>query len=148
MVETIYTACAEVRPYLNDYISVAEIQNTDDLRIIDLSGIDMQSSNDKEYLDSLIAHAFSQPIKNKGSNYLITQYISEYIKKIGFDGIKFKSSSDKNGINLTIFNYDKCRPINSSLHQLNDRTIKLDKKYPYSHKTDDVYIDIEFEDVL
>jgi uncharacterized protein YrzB (UPF0473 family) len=135
--ETVDTACAEVRPYLDDYISVAEIQNAEPLKIIDLTGINLGvtfdygiSATEEEYLSFLIVSSFSQPVKNRGSNYLITQYISEYIKKLGFDGIKFKSSLNKNGVNLTIFNYEKCKAVGSSLYQFTDMTVKFSKVQP------------------
>lgn len=37
-------------------------------------------------------------------DYVPTQYICDYIKHLGYDGIRFKSTLDSGGINYAIFN--------------------------------------------
>jgi uncharacterized protein YrzB (UPF0473 family) len=140
--ESVYTACTEVRPYLDDYLSVAEIINKESLRVVDLTNFDSEEfcTSGEAYLGWLIARSFSRPVKN-GSNYLMSQYISEYIKRLEFDGVKFKSSLDKKGNNLTIFNYDKCYPISSRLYKITDLTIKYEQ-VDHNIARENQYIDI------
>lgn len=56
----------------------------------------------------------------------ISHLISEYIKSLGYDGIRFSSSLHNDGINLTIYNYKKCEPISS--REIKIENIKLDAR--------------------
>ena len=51
----------------------------------------------------------SKPHRRHDSDldYLPTQYVSEFIKSMGFDGIEYKSSLYPEGYNLAIFNTEK-----------------------------------------
>lgn len=55
----------------------------------------------------------SLPIRklDKQLDYIPTQYISEFIKSLGFDGVEYQSSLYSDGYNLAIFNPEKldCR---------------------------------------
>ena len=53
-----------------------------------------------------ISNAISKPLRRYDSklDYLPTQYICEYIKSLGYDGIQYKSTIDKDGVNLAVFN--------------------------------------------
>ena len=55
---------------------------------------------------------FSKPTNNS-DDYLPTQVIAEYIRSLGYDGIRFNSSLHYGGVNLTIFNYEKCEAVSS-----------------------------------
>jgi hypothetical protein len=57
-------------------------------------------------------------------DYLPTQYLSELIKSMGFDGIEFKSSLYQNGVNLAIFNPHKFKGLEVSVYDIEN--IKLD----------------------
>ena len=71
---------------------------------------------------------FQQPYSQNG-NYYLCQYISEFVKLWGFDGICHYSSKinadDKDciGKNYIIFNTDKCEPISSELYHIADMKI-------------------------
>lgn len=39
-----------------------------------------------------------------------TQYLTETIKNMGFDGIRFKSALNSNGINIVLFSEEYCKP--------------------------------------
>lgn len=70
----------------------------------------------------------------KENQYLIvhipTQYIAEFVKKIGYDGIVFKSSlyNDENSVNVVIFNFDKCEAVGSVVYDVtrNDYTCEME----------------------
>lgn len=121
------TAILEKRAQSGEYVSVATIKNTEKLCFFDISKnwSMIVDSDDKRarwyswfYLS--ISSAFHAP-KSKLGNYYFTQYVSEFLKNIGFDGIAFSSSmkrdcfADNEGINYTIFNYDKCMAVSSEL---------------------------------
>lgn len=53
-----------------------------------------------------IAREVSKPKRRLDSSldYLPGEYISEYIKSLGYEGIKYKSTLKNNGVNYAIFN--------------------------------------------
>ena len=64
-----------------------------------------ESEEDIEYFIFLndLGKRFSVPITpEERDNYLITQFITEIIRQVGFDGVLFKSSVGK-GYNVVIF---------------------------------------------
>lgn len=117
-----YTAMIEVRPILESYVSIAQIEVLEDLKIMDLSLTFSANKNieqENRILRSLLSYEFSRPSSGELKEYLLTQCISEYIKSQGFDGVMFSSSLNKNGLNITIFNYNKCQPVGSVVFQVN-----------------------------
>ena len=151
------TCIIEVRPIISDIISVATVKITNDLNIFDLTsfskydlkfGVEDIINNNIELLkycskyDSLddcldniidkefqsLYYGFSLPNKGNVIDYIPTQYISELLKNIGFDGIRFNSSLNKNGINITIFNHENnCEFINSYLYNISDIKVYYSK---------------------
>jgi hypothetical protein len=73
----------------------------------------------KKYLSKL-EKELSKPIRRQDSelDYLPTQYLCEFIKSIGFDGVEFRSSLNPNGYNLAIFNDDNFECVKSTLHEI------------------------------
>lgn len=112
----IETTFYEIRAILYDFVCVATFKPIKDLKIIDLSNI----SGISPFLDSLdyteyainietlnkIGQDLAKPVRRHDSklDYLPTQYISDFIKSLGYDGIKYKSTLSEKGYNLTIFN--------------------------------------------
>lgn len=114
-----YTAMVEVRPYLKSYVSIAVIKPFEDLRIADFSLSSLGKGDELSLvIQFLVMDAFSKPVNNNVIEYIPTQYISEYIKSLGFDGIKFNSSLNKGGNNLTVFYPEKCEAISSKLVEI------------------------------
>ncbi|ARU63100.1 hypothetical protein CBW65_20545 [Tumebacillus avium] len=117
--ETPYTALVEVRPYLSSRVSIAEIKVNETLNVADFSYVSFPDYDGFEkYLMYLIMSDFSIPTASDNKSYIPTQYISEYIKTLGFDGIRFTSSLNSSGRNITIFNFEKCKAIGSKLYQV------------------------------
>lgn len=114
--EDAVTALFEVRPLIYDSVNLAEIVVNSDLTIanmeIDKYYLFNSGGSVLEWLIFNIQDSFSNPTNNP-DDYLVSQVISEYIKKLGYDGIRFNSSLHRNGINVTIFNYDKCEALSS-----------------------------------
>lgn len=117
------TAIFEVRPLLTDRINIAEIIVNEPLEVASI-GIDLNIKNGthEEYVLLHIQSAFSKPTYNP-DDYIRTQIIAEYIKTLGFDGIRFNSSLHRGGVNLTIYNYEKCEPISSQDYRIEDLKI-------------------------
>ena len=120
------TSIFEVRPFIYDAVNIAKIQTTKPLNVANIA-VDLDLSSDKGttvdiYVMGMIQGAFSKPTNNT-DDYIPTQVIAEYIKSLGYDGIRFNSSIHSGGVNLTIFNYEKCEAISSQDFRLEN--IKL-----------------------
>ena len=107
-----YTALVEVRPRLGARVSIATIRVNQELHLLDLSML------------------YSKPVTVDDDvlDYIPTQYIAEYAKNLGYDGIAFRSSltpelNDQDTLmhqeldryNVVIFTYEKCMPIKSNV---------------------------------
>ncbi|QHN65000.1 RES domain-containing protein [Bergeyella cardium] len=117
------TTLYEVRASLFDYVSVSKFELKQDIKVINLShstydifeliGAEkIQALEDVIKYDTFInklEQELSKPRRRSDSelDYLPTQYLSELIKSMGFDGIEFKSSLHQNGVNLVIFDKPK-----------------------------------------
>ena len=116
-----YTAIVEVRPYLESKVSVAEILVNEQLVMANFSFESIRKLEGFERkLMMVIMEDFSKPSDSNKKSYIPTQYISEYIKQLGLDGIRFNSSLHGRGRNITIFNFEKCQPIGSKLYEIAD----------------------------
>lgn len=108
LAEDEYTACAEIRPHNFDIISLAKFKTKKDLKMFDLT-VDANFSqyDDREKLISAtmliagIMATFYMPVANN-KEYLMSQYISDFIRKYGYDCICYLSSMTFNK-NYTIF---------------------------------------------
>lgn len=104
------TACMEVKPQVGDLISLARFEVTKDLHIIDFSSdkqfdntiSDLYDMSMGEFFTELMFR-FSIPVSDD-REYRATQYISDYLRKTGVDGIKYRSFLSPGGINVTLFN--------------------------------------------
>ncbi len=133
------TTFYESRASLFDYASVAEFRLKDDIKILDLRNpeYDIISWSEDDAVELFLIYGsfiqtlqeeISLPIRkqDKDLDYIPTQYISEYIKSLGFDGVEYQSSLDKEGYNLAVFNPDKFDCIETKVYDINN--IRLDYK--------------------
>lgn len=107
-------------------MSVAAIMIKENLRLLDFS---MQSPSKKKLdetkanLMGALSRLYSKPIIEDDDtlDYIPTQYISEYVKNIGYDGIAFKSSlyDNKSELNIVVFEYNKCEAVESVVYTVN-----------------------------
>lgn len=112
------TAIGETRPRIDDHISVAKIQLLKNICLADLTqSVRSNTDNVEEMKIQRIIRAFSRPCRDP-IEYIPTQYIAEYIKSLGFDGLMFKSSFVPGGTNITIFNPNVARPIASAPYRM------------------------------
>ena len=128
------TAIAEVRPWVGEYVTVAQFTNTRELRLIDFAndlrdGIriyfkEPQPSEWEEIVWSDINSAFSRPIgRDSSAEYVPTQIIADHIRVNGFDGIVYRSSLGAGG-NCCLFDLETVMIKSRHLHHV--RAVKYD----------------------
>jgi hypothetical protein len=133
----ITTTLYEVRASLFDYVTVGKFRLEENISVVNLSRFtyDVFRLSEMESLEEVMIHGsfidkleqeLSKPRRRNDSelDYLPTQYLSELIKSMGFDGIEFKSSLNQNGVNLAIFNPFKFKCLEVSVYDVEN--IKLD----------------------
>ncbi len=110
-----YTALSETRPGLLSFISVAELEAIDKLNIFDL-WVDINTPRfDSNHFQ--LARCFSAVIaeREKELDYLPMQFVAEYVKKKGVDGIRYVSYQSQVGKNIVIFEKDKVKFLQSKI---------------------------------
>ena len=116
------TTLYEVRAGIYDYVSIGRFELLKDIKIIDLAGIDRispflsnSSYGDFDFLQyalniedlKMLAAEIAKPLRNDNAlDYIPTQYISDFIRSNGYDGIQYKSTMNFHGINVAIFDPD------------------------------------------
>lgn len=127
-----YTALVEVRPRLGANVSIATIKVKEGITLLDFTLNKIPKSMNKSKLNFFadLSMLFSKPVTSDDDilDYIPTQFIAEFAKKLGYDGIAFRSSltPELEGINnneqyeidscnIVVFNYDKCVPIASNI---------------------------------
>lgn len=120
------TTLYEIRARVYDYVSVGEFILMKDIKLVNLNNLTKVSPF---RIDNITQYAVNKPIFKKISeeitkplrrndselDYLPTQYLTDYIKSLGYDGIIFNSTISPNGYNLAIFNIEKVECIKSEV---------------------------------
>ena len=127
------TAIHEVRAGVHDYVTIGCFELLKDMGIINLADIDRispftgidftQHAVNKEHL-RMISQEIAKPIRRHDSllDYLPTQYISDYIKSKGYEGIKYISTMCPDGVNLAIFDESLFRRIDTTVYEIKSLT--------------------------
>ena len=123
LANSIETALKEIKVKQNDIVTIAEFEilekieagNPVPLQIADLTlnsvnYVDIFASDEKEenHLANMIValnENMSKQVTNK-LDYIPTQFLSEAIRDLGFDGLRFDSSLDTKGLNYVFFMND------------------------------------------
>lgn len=123
------TSIAEIRPWKGAIVTVANLQISKKLSVVDLSSISLSPFRFDSPISALIvekmlnafAHDLSQPVNpnNLELDYLPTQFITELIKSKKYDGILFKSSLGS-GKNIVIFDEMNVCVIDTSYKTITD----------------------------
>lgn len=114
------TAISEIRPHKGEYATVAEFNINEDLKVVDLrspktlvSPFIFESSDaiaqlrlDLPFLKDL-GDELTRPVlpRSAATDYVPSQYLCEFIKKQGFDGVLYTSSVGS-GKNLALFDIE------------------------------------------
>ena len=111
------TTLYEIRAGVYDYVTVGSFKLLKDIEVINLANIDRispfigidygfdltQYAVNIEHL-KMIAQEIAKPLRNDNVlDYLPTQYISDFIRSKGYDGIEYGSTMRKQGFNLAVF---------------------------------------------
>lgn len=118
----IHTAVAEIRPYIGDTVSVAQIVPKHNLKCVNFYYEFDEFGRwcvDDAFFAS-ISLDFSKVNRGDLKQYMATQFITMLIQKLGFDGLCFRSSLVNNGMNYVVFNSEKCEPIASKLFTISE----------------------------
>lgn len=136
------TTFYETRASMFDYVTVGAFELQKTSRVVNLAAIDSISPfiGDRFGFDfvqyavnhrhlKMIALEISRSMRKQDSllDYVPTQYISDFIKALGFDGIEYISTMHSEGVNVAFFDVDSLNCINVETHRVN--TIA------YSHAT-------------
>jgi hypothetical protein len=121
------TILHEVRATTYDYITIGEFRLQCDINAVNLSGfsntspflyqgeIEKYAANRKVFQE--IALELAKPLRRGDSplEYLPTQYIAEFIKSQGYDGVEYASTLRQGGKNLAVFNEElfECVSVNT-----------------------------------
>lgn len=129
----------EVRPYYLDRVDIGEFLILEDnVKIVDFTekvnlfkvfyddGEDtFKQKVKRRVLFDAISNDLSKPLRSFDTEleYVPTQYICEYFKDSGADGIKFKSSVRANGKNLVLFYPEKAECVKVHPYEVNQLSI-------------------------
>ena len=125
------TTVVESKARLFDYLTIGTFNLLDDLSIISFRLLDTISpfklDDITEYAVNKtnltkISREIAKPLRRSDSDldYLPTQYLTEYIKSKGYDGIEYLSTVRPSGYNLAIFNKSKLKCTKSELYEIKD----------------------------
>ncbi len=131
-----YLAVIEVRPRLGAEVSVATIQVKESITLLDFTmrNTPKKMTEAKKNLFKDLSNLYSVPVTEDDdiTDYIPTQYIAEYAKNLGYDGIAFSSSLMPEGINVdssvynvVIFRYEKAAPIKSNVVRVVENNLEL-----------------------
>ncbi len=140
LADQIKTTLYEARASLFDYVTVGEFRAKEDVKVINLRGdtYDPVLLAEQEELEDFLIHLpfittletnLSKPRRRSDNelDYLPTQYLSEFIKSIGFDGVEFQSSLFSGGYNLAIFTPEKFECISVDVFEIENIDLKEKK---------------------
>ncbi len=108
------TCLAEKRPEVGDRVGIGIFQLTVPLIVVNLGEVSRKSIFDPSYSHRVsMARSFlddfvdeiSRPLspRETGLEYVPTQVLTEYIRSLGFQGVKYRSSQVSSGVNYVLF---------------------------------------------
>ena len=125
-------AISEVRPFIKDKVTVGDFKLREKLEVVDLRnstigdpfryGDELESVVDYLLFLNKLGEELSKTISPRESDieYIPTQYLSEFIKGLGYDGILYGSSmvQDRSEYNLVIFKDEKLKCTSTKLYEI------------------------------
>lgn len=127
------TTFHEVRARDYDHVTVGEFIQTEDLKLVDFSLLDKIGPFSSPDFDKTwfainigiirkIGDEVAKPMRrfDRTLDYIPTQYICDYIKYSGYDGIRFNSTLKNKGINYAVFDAGKLHCIKTEVIEINN----------------------------
>jgi hypothetical protein len=121
------TVLNEVRANTFDYVTIGKFKSVSDIKVVNLSGIlgtspffyqgelEKYAVNRKVFQE--IATEIAKPLRRSDSpiEYLPTQYIAEFIKSQGYNGVEYASTLREGGYNVAVFDETllECASVNT-----------------------------------
>lgn len=142
LASSVETAVSEVRPHPGDTISIAEFTLGSGVTVVDLrhprktvSPFVLTDSDeirlvhsDLPFLEKLGQELSLPVIRSKAAiEYIPSQYLCEFIKKLNFDGVMYNSSVSS-GTNIALFNEAKATVGNVSVFSVDGLDVRISKK--------------------
>ena len=122
-----YTALCEVRASAYDYISIGDFVLKRDINVVNLSklsnispviyssNIELLAANVSVFSD--MAEEIAKPLRRNDSylEYIPTQYIAEFIKSQGYNGVAYNSAMGTGGTNIAAFDQSlfECKSVHN-----------------------------------
>jgi RES domain-containing protein len=124
------TCLQEVRAANHSLVASAQFHTLQDLTVLNLADIDAPDFFDNDEVARVYLHRYitalsrelSRPVRSSDSpiEYIPTQYLTEFAKSLGLDGVLYSSSLHAGGRNLVLFD---------------DRTVRCDEIVRYLRVT-------------
>jgi hypothetical protein len=136
------TAIAEVRPWIEAIVTVAQLSLRRCVHVVDCSGPsrpypleDIREPEDAvNDLWSRINNAFSQPVarSDSHSDYVATQFLAAAFRKRGYDGIVYRSRVEK-GCNFALFDLDVAQITDRDLFWVKALSVTTEPLHMFRH---------------
>lgn len=131
------TTLYETRATYLDFVTIGTFKLKEKLKIVRLREIGNKSPFPIQNLETYVYYKnflielekeLSKPLRRFDSelDYLPSQYLCEFIKSNGYDGVEYASSLYKSGVNLAIFNDQKLEYIEKKSVEIKNIDIQFD----------------------
>lgn len=134
LADSIKTTLHEIRAGVYDYVTIGNFKLQEDIDIIDFANLSkispfiannamgipyVQHAINIEHL-KFISQEIAQPLRRHDSSldYLPTQYVSDFIKSQGYDGVEYISTMCEDGYNLAVFNENVFRCTKTTVYDI------------------------------
>ena len=136
LAQSIETTLYEARATYLDYLTIGEFKLKENIKVITLRtsfqvSPFLEDFSIEEYLKNkgfidILENELAKPLRRYDNelDYLPTQYLCEYIKHLGYDGVEYGSSLNEGGINLVIFNDHLLECVNTIVHEISNIDIQ------------------------
>ena len=124
------TAIYEMRPSINQLYCIGEFISNKTLRLVDMRG-DYTKQEVNTALNTIARKVSETNTDNEEYFYSITQYMSHLLLEKKYDGIIYKSSIKKDGINVMLFNEADVDFLSSEIVQINETKVEFSNVLPF-----------------
>ncbi|MCI9477140.1 MAG: RES family NAD+ phosphorylase [Emergencia sp.] len=135
------TAILEMRPQMQKMYNIATVELIKDAKIFDFTySPDEVKADEYSIVADLhrISEEFSKPNFGESEEYAPTQFLCEYIKQLGYDGIKFKSAVSEAGTNILFFDVNESTRVyditSSKVYVVNSLNVDISQAIPVANE--------------